>query len=178
MLKQGNASTARHLGPPLKGNRVNRPRILLAVLPVSVPRYRAALEVLFDVHAVDSLAAADAAFAREHFDLVVCGVHFSDSQMPSLLQRCKSDEAMRDAPFFCIRAITGELPEVMYRRLRYFVVGMGGRYLDLQALEKQLGFDAAAAVLRKRILDVLPVSPKQTEAATERACVCADGGED
>lgn len=146
----------------MKETCVKRPRILLAVLPVSVAAYRAALETVCDVDAVTSFDGAIAALATQRFDAVVCGVNFHDSQMPLFLQRCKEDEATRDMPFFCIRAIEGTLPEIMYRRLRYFVLGMGGSYLDFQALEKQMGFEAAATILRQNLL--AQVCPQQSAA--------------
>ncbi|MDB5852706.1 MAG: hypothetical protein JWR22_747 [Herminiimonas sp.] len=82
-------------------------RLLCGVLPDSIMRTGNILESSYDVTFVTTLEQARHALASAKFDLIICGVHFDDGQMPLLLQHCKADLRLKEVPFMA-SACAGE----------------------------------------------------------------------
>jgi hypothetical protein len=106
-------------------------RILCGVLPDSIVRRSNVLQPLYDVTFVTTLEQAHAALAADNFDLIICGVHFDDGQMPLLLQHCKTEPRLQPVPFVGFRALGGRLPESTYVQIRKMTTLLGGVYVDL-----------------------------------------------
>jgi hypothetical protein len=110
---------------------MTKQRILCAVLDQSFIAKEVALEATYAVTYVTTLAEACAVLAHDSFDLLVCGVHFDNCQMPLLLHHCKSDPRHAAMPFVCVRAFRGRLPESTYGQIRKAASLLGAVYVDL-----------------------------------------------
>jgi hypothetical protein len=134
---------------------MTKARLLCAVLPDSVIGKDVALESTYAVTYVTTLAEAYAALAHDSFDLLVCGVHFDDCQMPLLLHHCKSDPRHVAMPFVSVRAYPGRLPESTYRQIRKAASLLGAVYVDLTHWIEADGREAAILDFRGVIASLL-----------------------
>jgi hypothetical protein len=110
---------------------MGRARILCAVVPNSILLHSEVVQPLYDVTIVTTLCEAYAALASVHFNLIVCGVHFDDGQMPLLLHHCRSEPRLNAIPFVGFRAHAGRLPEATYAHIREMTNLLGAVYVDL-----------------------------------------------
>jgi hypothetical protein len=122
---------------------MTRARILCAVLPESIDEQRRVLEPTYEATYVTTLDQARNALATHDFNLIVCGIHFDASQMPLLLQHCKSDPRLKDIPFVCVRGYRGRLSESMYQQVRTATALLGGFYVDLAHWIDSRGYEHA-----------------------------------
>ncbi|MDB5824564.1 MAG: hypothetical protein JWR21_3268 [Herminiimonas sp.] len=130
-------------------------RILCGVLPDSIIRRSDVLQPLYDVTFVTTLDEAHTALASINFDLIICGVHFDDGQMPLLLQHCKSDRRLNAVPFVGFRVRGGRLPESTYVHVREMTTLLGGVYVDLVHWIDSRGLEAALSDLKAEIATLL-----------------------
>ena len=90
-----------------------------------------------------------------HPDMIVCNVRFDESRMLNLLQAAKESPATRDTPFLCLRVAS--VPPRWKKGIEVAVLALGAvAFLDLTALEKDLGRSAAEQELRRIVLSHLP----------------------
>lgn len=134
---------------------MSRSRILCGVLPDSIIRRSNVLQPLYDVTFVTTLDEARDALAANNFDLIICGVHFDDGQMPLLLQYCKTEPRLNHVPFVGFRALGGRLPESTYAQIRKMTTLLGGVYVDLFHWIDTLGRERALSDLKGVIATLL-----------------------
>ena len=130
-------------------------RILCAVLPQSFIVKAVAPESTYAVTYVTTLAEAYAALAHDSFDLLICGIHFDNCQMPLLLHHCKSDPRHAAMPFVSVRAFRGRLPESTYQQIRKAASLLGAVYVDLTHWTDSHGQEAAIRNFRGLIATLL-----------------------
>jgi len=130
-------------------------RILCAVLPHLIAEQKEVLEPTHAVTYVVTLEEARRVLASSTFDLIVCGVHFDDCQMPLLLHHCKADSRHAKLPFVCIRGYRGGLPDSTYLQIKNAATLLGGVYVDLREWIDMRGYMAALAMLRTLIAKLL-----------------------
>jgi|GEM_PF-3200356 len=134
---------------------MTKARVLCAVLPDSFIGKEVALESTYAVTYVTTLAEAYDALAHGSFDLLVCGVHFDNCQMPLLLHHCKSTPRHAAMPFVGVRAYRGKLPESMYVQIRHAASLLGAIYVDLTHWVDADGREAASRDFKGLIATLL-----------------------
>jgi hypothetical protein len=134
---------------------MDRARILCGVLPDSIIRRSNVLQPEYDVTFVTTLDEAHAALSAVDFQLVICGVHFDDGQMPLLLHYCQTEPRLKSVPFVGFRAHAGRLPESTYVQIRKMTTLLGGFYVDLVHWTDTRGRERALSDLKGVIATLL-----------------------
>lgn len=131
---------------------MGRTRILAAVSRPSLPLLSELLEGWCELTAVHTLQDALLHARRGAADVVVVGLHFDDSRMPTLLEMLKFQPATRALPVVCCRLRPTVLPSATVRAARVVCDALGAEaFVDVLALRTWAGKAAAAARL-KRVL--------------------------
>jgi CheY-like chemotaxis protein len=133
---------------------MSRPRLLVAGTSAAIDTIEHLLGA--EVDYVPARRLDDALHSLEaHPDMIVCNVRFDESRMFDLLQAAKTEPATRETPFVCIRL--APLPPSWRRCIEAAVLAIGATaFVDLSALERDRGRDAAEQALRDIVLAHLP----------------------
>ena len=88
-------------------------------------------------------------------DMILANPRFDESHMLELLQAARAHPATRETPFVCFRL--APMPAGWRRSLEAAVLALGAiAFVDLSALERDRGRDAAEKELRTVVLAHLP----------------------
>ena len=127
-----------------------------AVLVAAIPQAAARLcRVLADQRIVvpATLAEAQAALARERFELAVMGVHFAESRMFDLLSCARASALNRHVPILCVLGARRNLSVLTVRLLEETIRAMPGcDFLNLSAVPDH---DAGDALVREKLMEYL-----------------------
>ena len=105
-----------------------------------------------------TLAEAQAAFARERFELAVLGVHFAESRMFDLLSYARSSALNRDVPILCVLGARRNFTALTVRLLEETIRAMPGcEFFNLSAVPDDETGDAR---VREKLAEYLrPLLP-------------------
>jgi len=129
-------------------------RVLVAGTQDAVDTARAVLGGEFELAAAYSVAEA-LKEVEGGVELVLCNVRFDDSRMFDFLGALDEGE-FRRVPVVCFRMEGGSLPPAMERSVELALRELGiAAFVDLPALSRVLGAEAAVQALRARVLEGL-----------------------
>lgn len=129
------------------------------ILAADTPRGIATLRNIFAdsisiVPATTMEKAADA--LRSPIDMIVCGIHFSESRMLDLLTQAQANPSSKDVPFLAFRDLESELDPTFFKSMEVAIKVLGGLgFIDLYTLKKQRGVSDADAEFRRIVFEAL-----------------------
>ena len=133
---------------------MGKPKLLVAGTPPAIETIEHVFGADAEYLPARSLDAAIEGF-EAHPDVILCNARFDESRMFELLQAAKAQPATRETPFICFRLTP--LPAAWRRCLEAAVLAIGATaFIDLSALERDKGRDAAEKELREIVLSRLP----------------------
>lgn len=130
---------------------MERPTILVAVAPEALDPVRELLGEEFELVPVRTLGEAHERLGRGRVDVILAGLHFDDSLMPTLLDTVKSDPATRDIPFICCRVLPTMLLQASLRAAKQVCDALGAEFVDVLEIRNDCGPAAAAERLRSTV---------------------------
>lgn len=89
-------------------------------------------------------------------DLVLVGVHFDESRMFDLMRYCTKHYPR--LPIVCCRLLATDVSPIFIEALRVAVESSGASLLDLPAIAKAAGAEAARFALRNEVLCRVPIA--------------------
>jgi hypothetical protein len=132
------------------GIEVEKPRLLVAGTSPAIETVRHLFGAEAECIPARSLRDAIHGLAMRP-DAILCNVRFDDSRMFDLLEAAKAQLVARETPFVCFRL--DPLPASWRRCIEVAVLAVGATaFVDLSALERERGRDAAERQLREIVL--------------------------
>lgn len=100
----------------------------------------------------------------EGCDAILCGIHFADSQLYTLLHMAKETQITRHTPFVGIRVFDDEQAAIDYRLVESTLRALGGSdFIDLIGIEQQFGWQTARNCLKSYFDELLVPDPTVCE---------------
>lgn len=125
--------------------------ILVADMDDSLALLEGCLHPHFDVVHASTMQQA-LALVRPDTSLVLCGAHFDDGRMYDLLRHLKAQPALASVPFMAVRALPGELDDVIYESVKIATTALGANgFIDMVRLQAQHGHEEARRRLLERV---------------------------
>src|SRR5436853_7333823 len=133
---------------------MNKPTVLVAGTAPAIQKVSALLGA--EVATIPAHSLNEALHQLEtHPDVILCNVRFDESRMLDFLQAAKAQPGSRETPFVCFRL--APLPAPWRQCLEAAVLAVGATaFIDLSALERDLGREAAERALREAVLSHVP----------------------
>lgn len=136
----------------------DKPKVLVAEVSSVIPVVEAAWRDSFALTYCITMHDAER-LLLEDFDVIVCGTHFAESQMFSLLRRAKTVPKSRHTPFLCVRVLDGELDSNAFQSISIAVQALDAAgFVDLNRWRRELGFDEARALLKQLVFELAEAS--------------------
>jgi PleD family two-component response regulator len=130
--------------------------LLVAVIDEALKRATVTLGSHFDSQFVLTLEEAQKLLVSEHFDAIVCNVHFDNNRMFDLLHFAKSHPRTSSLPFLCVLSKPGMLSAAIFESVRMASKALGATdFIPLHDWRTELGDAAAEKRLRQRIRALL-----------------------
>jgi CheY-like chemotaxis protein len=131
-------------------------KILAAVLPSQVERYRAILGTEDETTFVFTYKEAKSQVENGTFDLIFCAAHFDESRLIDFIKLVKSNEQNNHAPLIITRINPKKLPPGISMSINMATQELGAHtYIDFINLEQQLSPEEADGYVRGLVKDLL-----------------------
>jgi DNA-binding NtrC family response regulator len=129
-------------------------QILIACLPQAYTRIFAILPG-HELSFASTLSDAKEAIGTQHFNMIMIGVHFDESNMFDLLHHVRADDKHGQVPVVCFRGIEREdaKSKNLEANCETACTAMGASYFDLTAFADD---ERGNAAVRQIICDLLP----------------------
>lgn len=132
----------------------DKPKILVAEVASVIPVVEVAWRDSFALTYCTTMHDAERLLLK-HFDVIVCGTHFAESQMFNLLRRAKTIPQSCHTPFLCVRVLDGELESTAFQSISIATRALGAAgFVDLNRWRRELGFDKARSQFRQLVFDL------------------------
>jgi hypothetical protein len=150
-------------------------KLLVAVRPKDTRLLLDVLGTEFDMAICHTYEDAMRRF-DEPIGLIVCGVHFAGDRMFDLLSLAKCAPEMRSVPFFVVLGKNIGYSEVIVDSIRSATRLMGADgFVELSALESDVGQEQAYENLRQGIRDILSSDQSYALGMVPASDACRDG---
>ena len=124
---------------------------MVAETPVAIEIILPALQNHFDLLLSHTLKDALQNIGKG-CDIVLCGLHFDESQMFELLFKLKENNTTKMIPFIALNTKNSVLPDSVIRLAAKAVISMGGDgFIDLPQWRKVLGDEKAFTRFRAHL---------------------------
>jgi hypothetical protein len=132
-----------------------RPRVLVAGTRLGIAAVREVLDEQAELVGAQSVEEALAEVERG-VKLIICNVRFDDSRMFDFLGALAGRPAARGIPVVCCRVRHRPLSAGARRAIALALEALGvAEFVDMQAIEEELGQEAAREALRRAALSRL-----------------------
>jgi CheY-like chemotaxis protein len=130
-------------------------QILVAETPSAVERWRSIL-VGYDILVAETPMQARDLLESNHVDLIICGIHFDDSQALDLVTKIRESGAHKKTPVVIARLLPTELGKMLKQSISVVQSELGiSRYIELDEYETRTNPEAA---LRADLEQFLPLT--------------------